>query len=109
MWPCSTLETYAQVHSKVVQTSADLHEAQQAYTVESLAQVFANDIWVILVNLGQEHQGWNLCTASFTKHFRPIYQCCHQVKLHMHEPAQHTEQFGKKNLQCRQLCFMPLD
>ena len=69
MWPCSTLETPAQVSNKVVQTSADLHEAQQAGTVESLGRVFTNDIWVILVNLGQEHQGWDLCTASCRKPF----------------------------------------
>ncbi len=69
MWPCSTLETSAQVSNKVVQTRADLHEAQQACTVESLGQVFTNDIWVILVNLGQEHQGWDLCTASCRKPF----------------------------------------
>lgn len=82
-----------------MQPSADLHEAQQAGTVESLGQVFTNDIRVILVNLGQEHQGWDLCTAPCKKHFRRVNQCCHQVRLHMHGPAQYTEQIGEKNVQ----------
>lgn len=80
-----------------------LHEAQQACTMESLAQVFTNDIWVILVNLGQEHKCWDFCTAPRTNQLtcqltsQSARQLQHTVvALHMHSIAWHIQQISNK-------------
>ena len=117
MQPAEHTQHRSMVGNMMQRAGEYLHEAQQACTVEGLGQVFTNHIWVVLVNLGQEHKCWDLYTASFMKEIRcqVTSQSARQLQHTVADLHMHSKQHGiysrlvTRNLQWMQLHLTPWD